>query len=303
MACDDARIFWENTRVWLFTTIGFFSVVQKAGTKHLTVRSRVRADLDGLRKRYMPELGPTMEKGGTDYPYRATIDHEKLALGLAQLVREISYANFKNETDRVAGHGRAAIYGRVWQDLLDLAKLDTPVRTPAKKSLERSWDRSVWSPTSSKAKTSYGGVVIDDHDRILLYRPKNSYGGYAWTYPKGDAHAGEKPEQAALREVLEESGIEAKIVAPIPGFFLGDTTQNVYFLMAPVNDTGTLGDESEAIAWATPTAVKSLIAQSTTEKGRRRDAEILKAALEIVDEIGRKSQLSCAPAQDADPRR
>ena len=36
--------------MWLFTTVGFFSVVQKPGTDKLTVRARVAPDLDRLRR-------------------------------------------------------------------------------------------------------------------------------------------------------------------------------------------------------------------------------------------------------------
>jgi hypothetical protein len=36
--------------MWLLTPFGFFSVVNKPGDPHLTVRSRVRADLDALRR-------------------------------------------------------------------------------------------------------------------------------------------------------------------------------------------------------------------------------------------------------------
>ena len=42
--------------MWLFTTSGFFSIVQKTGDVHLTVWARVAADLDALRQRYLPAL-------------------------------------------------------------------------------------------------------------------------------------------------------------------------------------------------------------------------------------------------------
>ena len=37
--------------MWLFTTIGFFSVVRKPGETKLTVRARVAADLARLTER------------------------------------------------------------------------------------------------------------------------------------------------------------------------------------------------------------------------------------------------------------
>ena len=36
-----------------------------------------------------------------------------------------------------------------------------------------------------------------------------------WVFPKGHIEAGESPEEAALREVREESGVVATIIAPV----------------------------------------------------------------------------------------
>ena len=52
--------------MWLFTTIGFFSVVQKPRQSGLTIRARVAADLGQLRERYLPSLSATIVGAGTD---------------------------------------------------------------------------------------------------------------------------------------------------------------------------------------------------------------------------------------------
>jgi hypothetical protein len=44
----------DGDTMWIFTTIGFFSIVQKPRTDFLTVRARVASDLDDLRKKFMP---------------------------------------------------------------------------------------------------------------------------------------------------------------------------------------------------------------------------------------------------------
>ena len=106
--------------MWLFTTFGFFSAVQKPGTDHLTVRSRVAADLDQLRERYMPALSPTIAGGGTDYPFRATISHADFATGMTQAIEDLRHANFKNAVAAEQGHRRAHTYGKVWSALLEL---------------------------------------------------------------------------------------------------------------------------------------------------------------------------------------
>jgi hypothetical protein len=106
--------------MWLFTKFGFYSVVQKPRTSCLTVRARVKADLDVLRKEYLPELSATVGKAGTDYPWRATVSHEQFAAALGKIVADINYDNFKNEVAAKQGKPRATRYGRVWSTLYDM---------------------------------------------------------------------------------------------------------------------------------------------------------------------------------------
>jgi ADP-ribose pyrophosphatase YjhB (NUDIX family) len=128
-------------------------------------------------------------------------------------------------------------------------------------------------------KVAYGGVVFDDDGRVLLREPKNHFDGYFWTFPKGRPNHRESPEKAALREVLEESGVEAKIIGQLPGSFKGGTTENFYYLMRPVTTGHPLDDETERVWWATHEEAKNLIAQTTNLTGRRRDLEVLEAAV------------------------
>jgi len=71
---------------------------------------------------------------------------------------------------------------------------------------------------------SAGGIVVrknKDKSEILLI--KDSYG--RWTWPKGHIEKGEKPEETALREISEESGLtDIKIIKR-----LGE--QNYYFTL------------------------------------------------------------------------
>lgn len=52
-----------------------------------------------------------------------------------------------------------------------------------------------------------GGVVVDGEGRALMIHRNGR-----WDLPKGHIEAGECPEQAALREVFEETGVRAEIV-------------------------------------------------------------------------------------------
>ena len=106
--------------MWILSPVGFFSAVQKPGDTHLTIRVRVKADLDALRERYFPELGETQIGGGTDYPYRATAEKEPFAAALGRIAMDIDYDNFKNEVKKQQGPSRARAYGEVWSALYDL---------------------------------------------------------------------------------------------------------------------------------------------------------------------------------------
>ncbi len=75
-------------------------------------------------------------------------------------------------------------------------------------------------------KKAYGGVIINARGQVLLREPAGHYKGDFWTFPKGKPEFLESPERAALREVLEETGYRAEILAKIPGSFDGSRTRN-----------------------------------------------------------------------------
>jgi len=68
------------------------------------------------------------------------------------------------------------------------------------------------SRSRARHETSAGGVVfrvVDGQPRYLLIR--DSYGH--WGFPKGHVERGERSDTAALREVMEETGIRSASVA------------------------------------------------------------------------------------------
>ncbi len=112
--------------MWLMTTVGFFSIVRKPDETDLTVRARVREDLEALEKEYLPSLGPIVAGGGTDYPYRARVDSRALAAAIARMVEDIDYTNFKDTAAARQGMERAHVYGEVWSVLRKLTSEARP---------------------------------------------------------------------------------------------------------------------------------------------------------------------------------
>jgi inorganic pyrophosphatase len=78
------------------------------------------------------------------------------------------------------------------------------------------------------------GAVVMVAGRCLVLRR-----GDEWVFPKGHLEAGERPEQAAIREVREETGLEVRILRPIgttryefDGSSSGDHRKRVHWFLA-----------------------------------------------------------------------
>jgi len=64
---------------------------------------------------------------------------------------------------------------------------------------------------SSAARVALGAAcaIFDDHARVLLVH--HTYGRLNWEIPGGGGEPGEAPDETALRELLEETGLRGEI--------------------------------------------------------------------------------------------
>lgn len=133
-----------------------------------------------------------------------------------------------------------------------------------------------------KKKQAAGGVLITSDGRIFLREPANHFDGVVWSFAKGGVDAGETLEQAALREVREEMGWEAHIIAPVPGSYEGGTSITHYFLMAPLRDLGRHDHETQTVVLADGfEEAKRLIEKTRNETAKSRDLLVLTAAYRL----------------------
>jgi 8-oxo-dGTP pyrophosphatase MutT (NUDIX family) len=128
-----------------------------------------------------------------------------------------------------------------------------------------------------------GGVVLDAKGAasplvLLVHRPKYD----DWSFPKGKLDPGETIEQAALREVREETGLDCRIMRGLPRVRYsyrsrgGQVRPKVvhYFLMEPVAGRISANvHEIDAVEWCEVGDARSRLTYG-------HDKELLEAALE-----------------------
>lgn len=95
-------------------------------------------------------------------------------------------------------------------------------------------------PSFSQVVAGAGGVVLRGPQHadpeVLLVR----YRSGAWVFPKGHIEAGETQAQTALREVQEETGVSAHILAELPTTrYTNDkgVPREVYWFLMTTDDT------------------------------------------------------------------
>lgn len=70
-------------------------------------------------------------------------------------------------------------------------------------------------PVSIKTQTSSGGVIYKKENNVPEIALIAVKGGDVWCLPKGIIEKGEQPDQTAVREVREETGLHGSIISKI----------------------------------------------------------------------------------------
>ena len=104
-----------------------------------------------------------------------------------------------------------------------------------------------------------GGLVLRDGEVAVVHRPRYD----DWSLPKGKLDKGEDFEEAALREVWEETGLRCRIDSE-----LGDTSYKDrkdrpklvrYYRMTPESGEFEPNDEVDELRWLHPSEAAELL--------------------------------------------
>ena len=88
------------------------------------------------------------------------------------------------------------------------------------------------------------GIVLIENNKVALIERHRAGLDY-FVFPGGGADEGESPEQGAIREAMEELGVQVAIKRKIAEIHFGRTSRHIYFLVERVSGefgTGT-GEE------------------------------------------------------------
>ena len=160
--------------MWLFTRHGFYSAVIKPDDETnnmVTLRARVKQDLNALREHYMPNLGEIIAGAGNDYPYRARIGREEFAEGMRRVAMDLNYGDFKSTIFAQQGPHRARVYGKLWRDLIELEDIqpvdaqppdDTRMAWKLAKTVQAFRNRfQVWPSVVAMPRGNYDLLLLD----------------------------------------------------------------------------------------------------------------------------------------------
>ena len=73
-----------------------------------------------------------------------------------------------------------------------------------------------------------GAIIESDKGVLVLKRsPEKDFAPDTWEVVTGRLEMGENPEEGVIREVAEETGIQAELIMPVHALLFRNTTANL----------------------------------------------------------------------------
>ena len=143
----------------------------------------------------------------------------------------------------------------------DVREEDAPARGHPLQLIVRRIKRARWHVPSAGVKplvTVVAVALVDTDGRVLIAkRPEGKPMAGLWEFPGGKIHDGETPEEALIRELKEELGIDVKRACLAPLTFASHAYEK-FFLLMPLFvcrrwDGQVTAQEGQELAWVKPT--------------------------------------------------
>ena len=136
---------------------------------------------------------------------------------------------------------------------------------------------------------SSGGAAISFRDGVPYVAMIATRGRSRWGLPKGAVSDGETSEAAALREVLEETGLEAQIVSPLDTieyfFRAGDTLikkrVDFYLMLQTGGKLTPQLSEVDDVEWVR-------LSEAVERASFESEKKLLEIALQKIDEVAKR---------------
>jgi 8-oxo-dGTP diphosphatase len=106
-------------------------------------------------------------------------------------------------------------------------------------------------PTAAERAPISAAIIVND-GQVLMVRRRVAEGELSWQFPAGEVEPGESPEEAAVREAHEETGLTVRAETRLGERVHPATARTmVYVACSVVNGTAHVGDEEELaeVAW------------------------------------------------------
>ena len=141
----------------------------------------------------------------------------------------------------------------------------------------------------TEIEVSAGGLVLSQSDpgKVALISHRNRGGGEDWVIPKGHQEAGEDLKTTAIREVAEETGINAEVIRKIGeitySFRLGNKRIRKtvhHYLMRQIS--GSLVSDNDpagevlAVGWFSLSELDNVLAHENERRVANQALEMLK---------------------------
>lgn len=142
-------------------------------------------------------------------------------------------------------------------------------------------------PTEDDQNFSTGIIVREPDGRIWIVEPKDHYGGYEATFPKGRLDSpGLTPQQNAHKELWEETGLKAKVTGLV-GDYKGKSGVTRYYLADRTGGLPHLPDHTPFVEGGKETATVKLMTptEAALALNQKRDQAILKDVLHPEDKV------------------